>query len=113
MAASPNLAFTYAEEGQVNAETAVNDALNRLDMLVQCAVIDRDLTAPPGGEANGDVYLVATGATGDWAGKDGQIAGYYDGWIYYTPAEGFVMRVLDENLWLGWNGSSWNTFTVT
>jgi len=113
VATSPNIGFTYAEEGVVTSEVAVNEALNIMDMLLQCAVIDRNLATPPGSPADGDVYLVATSGTGAWSGKDGQIAGYYSGWIFYTPSEGFTMRVLDENLWLGWNGSTWNTFTVT
>lgn len=113
MTDTPNLGFTYLEEGQANAEVAVNDALNRMDMILQAAVIDRDLTAPPGSESNGDVYLVAASATGDWAGKDGQLAGYYDGYIYATVNEGFILRVLDENIWIGWTGSAWETIDTT
>ena len=113
MADSPNIALTYLEEGQANAEVTVNDAFNRLDMLLKWSIVDRDLATPPGSPTNGDVYLVATSGTGAWSGKDGQIAGYYDGWIFQTVAEGRMFRVLDENIWIGWNGATWNTFTVT
>ncbi|MEP3428266.1 MAG: hypothetical protein ABJN98_06275 [Roseibium sp.] len=32
-----------------------------LDALGNAAILDRDLTAPPGGSSDGDTYLVATG----------------------------------------------------
>lgn len=113
MADSPNIALTYLEENQANSEVAVNSAFNRLDMLLKWAIVDRDLATPPGSPTNGDVYLVATSGTGAWATHDGELAGYYDGWIFQTVAEGRMFRVLDENIWIGWDGAAWKTFTVT
>jgi len=41
-------------------------------------------------------YLVASGATGAWAGKDGMLAGYTEGgWRFIAPVEG--ARVLDRS----------------
>lgn len=42
-------------------------------------VISTTTAAPPGSPADGDIYYVPTGATGAWAGKDGQIATWNDG----------------------------------
>lgn len=56
------------------------------------AVID-ELDSPPGGESDGDTYLVGTGA-GDWAGHDGEIAQWDDGasaWKFKTVADGELM----------------------
>lgn len=60
-------------------------------------VLDKDLTAPPGGESFGDAYYVATGATGDWSGQDGNYAIYSDrGWLFSDIAEGEILYVSDE-----------------
>lgn len=69
------------------------------------AVIDRDLTAPPGGEAEGDRYIVAAGGSGAWNGKDNQIAEYHlrvgdaaIGWHFFDPPDGYLCKVVDEAL---------------
>jgi len=67
------------------------------------SVADRDLTAPPGGEADGDRYIVAAGGSGAWSGKDNQIAEYHQRindaaatWYFYDPNDGFTVKVVDE-----------------
>lgn len=73
-------------------------------------IIDRDLTAPPGGESAGDAYIPAATATGDWAGQENKIA-IYDGsaYVFVTPPSGFGLFILDEFVWsvyktgLGWS----------
>lgn len=64
----------------------------------QETVIDKDLTAPPGGESKGDRYIVATGGSGAWSGQDGNIA-YYNGvgWNFIVKKAGMVVYVVDEN----------------
>lgn len=61
-------------------------------------VLDKDLTAPPGTPDQGDAYVIATAATGAWAGHDGEIA-YYgrQGWQFRTIAEGEIVYVSDES----------------
>lgn len=101
-------------EGQAGAELAINDWLYRIDMLVQASIIDRDLTAPPGGESEGDVYLVAGTATGDWVGQEGKLAGFYNGgWLFMDVLEGFRFWVQDEGVLLVWNGSTFETVTTS
>lgn len=113
MPTTPKLGLPEVEEGQANAEVNVNDALNRIDLFTNIHILDRDLTAPPGGETNGDVYLVAATATGAWASQDGKLAGYMDGWLFQAVKKGMVAYVEDEDIWIGWNGSAWDTFTHT
>lgn len=64
----------------------------------QFPVIDKDLTAPPGGESAGDRYIVASVATGLWATHEGKIAQYIGtGWVFSTPFEGMQVYVADED----------------
>jgi hypothetical protein len=71
------------------------EALQRIDMLL-CPVVEGDpITAPPSSPPVGSCYLVAIGATGSWAGKDGLLATMTDGgWRFIAPVEG--MRVFDR-----------------
>src|SRR4051812_39275338 len=82
--------------GQASAEIPHNDALNYIDMLTSVSIKDRDLSAPPGSPTNGDLYLVKATGTGAWTGKDGMLAGYYDGWIFATVRKGMVIWIEDE-----------------
>jgi len=75
---------------------------------VQLSVKDRDLTAPPGGEAEGDRYIPAAAATGAWAGQEGNIAHFVDGaYEFYTPKEGWRCWVDDEDVALVHDGANW------
>lgn len=107
MPSTPRLAMPYLASNQADAEINHNISLNILDALVDCRVVDRDLTAPPAA-ANGDVYIVAASATGDWTGKDGKLAIWYNNqWYYITPKEGFEVWVQDESVKLRYAGGSW------
>jgi hypothetical protein len=75
---------------------------------VHLAVIDRDLSLPPGTPAEGDRYIVAGAGTGAWAGKGGQIALWQDGaWRHFAPSRGFLGYVLDEGVLVAWSGTAW------
>jgi len=74
----------------------------------QDSVLDKDLTAPPGSPTTGDRYIVASVATGAWAGEEKAIAEYNGGsWDFATPNEGFCVRVEDENLIYMYDGTTW------
>lgn len=76
--------------------------------MVQLAVLDRTRTAPPASPADGDRHLVASGATGLWAGWDLNVAFHVDGaWIRLVPRPGWLVWVVDEGAFLVWSGSSW------
>lgn len=77
----------------------------------QQPVLDNDLTAPPSAPTKGDRYLVATGASGDWAGQAGKIA-WFDGtiWKFDAPAEGWFVWLLDENKLFYYSGTVWVEF---
>lgn len=64
----------------------------------QQPVLDKDLTAPPGGESKGDRYIVGPSATGAWSGEDGNIAVYNgSGWDFTDKQEGMRVYVKDED----------------
>jgi Protein of unknown function (DUF2793) len=111
MANSTNLALPYLEGAQAQKHVTVNESLRRLDALVLLAVEDKDLTAPPGSPSGGARYIPKATATGAWSGKEGHVAHYVDGtWEFYSPREGFIAYIRDEDLVYVYNGTSWVTF---
>jgi len=107
---SPNLGMPFLEEGQGNADITHNEALLILDTMVQTRVIDKDLTAPPGSPSEGDRYIVAAVATGDWTGNEDKIAFFFGGiWKFITPLEGWRAFVEDEAIEYNFNGTAWVT----
>ncbi len=82
---------------QSQKHVTFNEALFTLDTLVQLAVLDKDLSAPPGGPALGDRYIVGGSATGSWLGKESQVATYDgDGWVFFPPNNGWFCWIEDE-----------------
>lgn len=84
--------------GESGWNVGMDDNLKTLGRFgFHLSVKDKDLAAPPGSPAAGDMYIIATGATGAWAGKDGQIA-FYDGssWVFQAPRIGWRAFVEDE-----------------
>lgn len=107
MADTPRLAFPEISSSQANKEVTHNEALKMCDAFTFCAIEDKDLTAPPGSPAHGQLWIVGTGATGAWATHDGELAQYYNsGWVFYDVIEGMFFWVKDENLFYVFDGSA-------
>jgi len=108
MANSTNLALPYLEAAQAQKHVTHNEALRALDTVVMLAVLDRDLVAPPSVPSDGDRYLIASSATGAWAGQDGRIAAWQDGaWTFHAVREGWRVWIADEGILLVFDGTSW------
>lgn len=104
---TPLLLLPYLLASQAQKHVTHNAALAMLDALAQIAVADRDLAAPPAAPAEGDRYIVASGATGAWTGKTHQIAAWQDGtWAFYPPREGWTVWVADEAVLVAWRAGS-------
>lgn len=105
---TPNLALPFIAQGQAQKEVTHNEALLRLDALVQIAVRSRLLAAPPGSPADGERWIVAASPTGAWANQANKIAAWQDGaWSFFTPAIGWRAQVEDERLAVVWQDGAW------
>ncbi|HRK17679.1 MAG TPA: DUF2793 domain-containing protein [Hyphomicrobiaceae bacterium] len=111
MSATPNLSLPYLAAGQSQKHVTHNEALRALDALAQIAVLDRNLTAPPPSPVDGARYIVASPATGSFAGHAGSIAAWQDGaWMFYPPRAGWLVWVEDEQLLVVHDGTTWQPF---
>lgn len=108
MTATVQLNITQMTEGQASAEVTVNTALLVLDAFARLGVKDRDLATPPASPTDGDRYIVATGGTGAWSGKDGYVSVSLSGaWVSIAPREGWRAWVDDEDTMVTYDGSAW------
>lgn len=108
MAKTPHLNLPYISAAQAQKHVTHNEALRALDAIVHLSVLDRDLSTPPSSPNEGDRYLVASNAMGDWSGQDHNVAAFQDGaWGFYTPNTGWLAWIIDEAILVGWDGSSW------
>ena len=86
--------FPLLFAGQSQKEGFVNEAVARIDALLHLA-IESEQAAPPATPADGQAWLVASGATGAWSGQSGKIAARQAGnWLFAAPRDG--MKLLNR-----------------
>lgn len=89
--ATPRLGLPFLFAGQAQKEIFVNEALSRLDLLVHASVVD-EVSQPPSAPQPGQCWLVGPGATGEWSGEDGHLAGWVgDAWQFAVPRPGMAV----------------------
>lgn len=105
---SPVLNLPYIQPAQAQKHVTHNEALRLLDMVVQLTVTSRTLATPPASPTAGQRYIVATGANGDWAGHEGEIAVFETtSWAFVIPAVGWHGYAQDEAMQLVFDGTGW------
>ncbi len=110
---TPNLSLPYIMAAQAQKHVTHNEAIRAFDALLQIAVLDRDIATPPPTPADGVRYIVAASPSGAWTGRTGAIAAYQDGaWEFYSPREGWIAWVSDENALLAFDGTSWTAASI-
>lgn len=71
-------------------------------------VINMTTTSPPGSPSDGDTYVVAASATGDWSGQDDNVA-IWDAsespaaWNFVTPTDGMAVWNLADDTQYRWD----------
>lgn len=91
--------------------SAVKVPLTLTTIRAESWIIRRDLASPPANPAEGDRYLVASSATGDWMGLDGRIVQ----WVlngsgtgsWYNKLPGGILYDLHADQAIYYNGTGW------
>lgn len=100
--------------GQAQKEMTVNEALARVDLLLQASVAAIGLDTPPAAPVPGDVWVVGDAPTGAWAGQANALAGYTaDGWRFVGPREGLSVWSEADGVAALFAGGGWRTGQVT
>ncbi len=97
MTDTPRFGLTLLEAAQAQKHMTVNEALARLDALAAGRAEALAATAPPPAPAEGEVWGVGSGATGEWAGQEGRLAlRLGGGWEFADPWPG--LRLFDAEI---------------
>jgi hypothetical protein len=108
MSETPRLNLPLVAAQQAQKHVTVNEALHRLDLLVQLAVTDAAQASPPVSPPMSAAYIIPAGATGVWAGRATQIASWDGaGWRFLAPQAGWVVWVSSLNRLQVYTGSGW------
>lgn len=106
---TPKLSLPLMQGAQAQKHVTHNEALELVDMLTQLTVEAFDATTPPASPLDGQSWAIGTGATGIWAGQDGQLASWRGGgWLYVTPRGGWRAWSRGDNAFRVYYGGNWN-----
>lgn len=101
------LGMPLLQPSQAQKHVTVNEALMRLDGMVN-PVLESVAVSQPGQIIDGQCWGVPADATGDWAGRGGQIAvGSNGGWIFAPAKRGMRAFVADRGVQAVFDGSEW------
>ncbi len=105
---SPRLALPYLAPSQAQKHVTHNEALKRLDRIVQLVLASVDAIAPPGIAEEGEIHALGPNPVDAWAGQGGRLAVRDgDGWAFVTPAQGWCACERDTGAVLRRDGQDW------
>jgi len=105
---TPRFALPYILPGQAQKELFHNEALARLDLALNPAVEGAPASEPPAAPEEGECWIVAPSATGEWSGRDGMLAMWSEGgWRFVAPPPGTSAWNKAAGLPLLWDGAQW------
>lgn len=113
---STKLNLPFLSAGQAQKHVTVNETLLRLDALVQLSVISATETDEPDAPADGDLYILPPGKSGDaWDAMANLAVAYYrDGaWEELTPRPGWRAWIANAGALAVYDGSTWTALTQT
>lgn len=107
---SARLGLPYLLAGQLQKHVTLNEALTRLDLLVQTTVQSRTETTPPATPVEGALYIMPSAPlSGDWQTfeADDLIRFELGHWLRQDPSEGLTALILDEAVQVAWMDGAW------
>lgn len=114
MSRTPHLDLPLVAAAQAQKHVTVNEALSALDATVHLSALSATEVAPPSSPVDGDRYVVGSGATGDWSGRDAQIALFQNGgWLFLAPKPGWRAWLEDRSAALVFDGAAWGPPPLT
>lgn len=111
---TPRLSLPMLQPGQAQKELFHNEALALLDLAVSATVVAIGTTAPPATPEPGQCWIIGSGATGAWAERDGQVAGWSaGGWRFIAPRPGMAVWSEMDGTIARFRAGEWQVGTVS
>lgn len=94
----------YVPQNTLDPAAGLNDAIDVIDALLNTRVESVGLNAPPTGVGDGEMYIIGSAATGEWAGHNHAFARYVangDFWQFYEAGvtAWLALNKADNNLY--------------
>lgn len=100
--------LSYLQAAQAQKHVTVNEALAKLDALAKLRVVSRSLDVPISPN-DGLAYIVPVSATGDWLGRDHNVALFLNGgWEFVEAYGGWRAWVIDEGAEIRYQNDAWD-----
>ena len=110
MSQTTRLQLPFIVTAQAQKEVTHNDSLQTLDAFIM-PVVQEILNTPPVSPNVGDLYLVGTSPTDDFASQNNKIAQYLTGgWRFYTPFKWMDAIIENLNERYSFDGTNWMPF---
>lgn len=111
MADTNRLVLPLLSASQAQKHVTVNEALERLDAIVQLVVQSFSQDSPPATPQNGQVWAIGANPVNDWAGHPGELALWSNGgWLFIVPRAGWRAAMGTELR--VWDGTAWSEITL-
>lgn len=108
MDATTKLDLPIIMPAQAQKHVTHNEALNVLDVVTQLSAESRSLVTPPETPVEGTTYLIGSNGTGEWEGREAQVACFQNGaFVYFDPKEGWRCFVRDEAALFVFSAGNW------
>lgn len=111
---APTQGLSYGwERGEDFWGGPVNEDLLFIDSMIQPLVQSMSFSTPPADATPGYAYIIAANPGGVWAGQAGKLTVLIEGsWAFYTPKEGWRVRVKSLNDFIWYDGTNWISETT-
>jgi Protein of unknown function (DUF2793) len=108
MPGTPFLDLPLMAGSQAQKHVTHNEALDRLDMLIQTNVTANGLNTPPAAPLEGQNYIVGNAPTGLWIGQALKLASWRNGyWMFAAPRDGWQVFSTTDQSRLVFNAGQW------
>lgn len=110
MSHTAKLDLPFIMPAQAQKHITHNEALQRLDSIVQISVASRNITQPPVEPEIGSCHFLPVGSLGAWENQDGKLTAFNEGiWSFITPKTGWIIWVEDEAQAFVFDGALWQS----
>ncbi|WP_212525616.1 DUF2793 domain-containing protein [Actibacterium sp. MT2.3-13A] len=111
---SARLSLPLLMPSQAQKHVTHNEALLRLDLLVQLAVEAFGASTPPVSPQEGQVWALGAAPVGDWAGHADELAAWVEGaWAFIAPRPGWRAADKAGQALRLWTGAAWDLPTLS
>jgi hypothetical protein len=106
--ATARFALPFIASGQAQKEVFHNEALARIDALLQASVEAVSLDEPPASPVTGQCWIVGATPRGAWAGQALTLAAWSDGgWRFVAPRVGMTAWSIADDVPMRFDGTNW------